>query len=110
MDQLLEWARSNWGETGLAGTWAVLIVRLLWQHGRTWCSQIQQWYRAQGSTKTLGLVKHRDEDDDVIVKLEIGRRSFDIHSSGKFVDMDWANTRSSDQPPDDDSDQTDNHK
>ena len=83
MDPFLDWVRTNWGETGLLGTWAGILARLLWKNARAWCSEARRWYRSRGSTKTLGLIKHRDEDDDVVMIWEVMGIRFNFHSTGK---------------------------
>ena len=104
MEPVLEWVRTNWGETGLLGTWAGILVRLLWKNSRAWCNEAQRWYRTKGSTKTFGLIKHRDEDDDVVMIWEVMGIRFNFHSTGKYVDLNQPEKEPSDTPAPGDSD------
>ena len=107
MDQFLEWIQSNWGETGVIGTWVAIIARLIWKHAGTWRAAVRRWYRAQGSTDTLGLTKHRDEDDHVVVRWSFMGKRFNIHKSGKYVDLSELKPHDLDELTNDDESTTD---
>ena len=107
MDQFLEWVQSNWGETSVIGTWIAIIARLIWKRAGTWRNAVRRWFRARGSTNTLGLTKHRDDDDHVVVSWSFMGKSFNIHKSGKYVDLSEFERHDLDQPTNDDESPTD---
>ena len=105
MDQVIEWVQSNWGETGLLGTWAAIIARLIWRNARAWSGAVKRWFQSRGSTNTLGLVKHRDEDDDVLLVWKgLGLR-INFHSSGKYTGFPPSAAQNPDQPTNDDNEE-----
>ena len=63
-----------------------------------WCNELERWYRSPGSTRKLGIVKQRDNDEDVMIGFEFMGRWVDIHATGRFVDIEDVIARSSKQP------------
>ena len=66
------------------------------------CNAIERWYRTEGTSTKLGIIKHRD-GPDVFVGLEFMGRWVDIHATGKYVDLDDLIPRRTRKPTNDES-------